>query len=239
MQARYALVDQALALLNGIVDSGLANSGLVISGGTEGTQELGGKSASRCQVGHSVHPRKGGDGHNSCHDGQVDSGEVATVPVIKEVVIVEKELSADVVGACVGLRLEMVHLCQAILCRRMSLWKPGHPDLKGMGVVLQKTNQIDGVFEMVLLAIVVGLIAGRVSPEGQNGPDVVARVLVQDFRHFSLGMTDAGKMGNGGDTSLAENSLDDCTCPLSGCSTGTIGDADKGWIELPKFVHRF
>ena len=82
--------------MNRMLDSSLLDCFGVISCGVESFQSCCGKSASFGEFGHSLHAGNCRDGHDASHDGKIDSFEITSIPVVQEVVVVEKELGANV-----------------------------------------------------------------------------------------------------------------------------------------------
>ena len=106
------------------------NSLLVLARAVERLEQFCGEMSTRCKLGHAADTFGGGDGHNSCNDGDVDPGQTAAVTEIKKVMVVKKELGADIVGTLVHLGLEVIHFKQAVGSVRVSLWKGSHANSK-------------------------------------------------------------------------------------------------------------
>src|SRR5436190_16949821 len=113
----------------------------------------------------------------------MDAGERATFAEIEEVAVVEKELGHDVVGAGIDLRLEVIHLDQAIWGRRMAFGETGHADPEAAAVgmragfveFLDELHEVDRVLKNVR-RFVVGAAPWRVTAEGEDVADRVLRV---------------------------------------------------------------
>lgn len=230
------MLDEFLALGGGVVDASGFDGFVILAGLIEGAEEAGGKVTSGSQFRHSGHSADGGDGHDAGDDGDVDPGEGATIPVVKEVVIIEEELGADVVRPGIDLLLEVVHFLESILGGGVSFRKAGDADGEGVGVFLDEADEVGGEAEVIVTAIVVRVVTGGVASQGEDGLDTVGLVAVEDFGHFLPGVSDAGEMGDGGDAGFLEDALDDISGAGAGGSSGAVGDAHEGRVERGEVV---
>ncbi len=58
----------------------------------------------------------------------MNTGQLAALAEVEEIVIVEEELGADVVRAGIDFGFEIVHLGHAVGCLGVSFREAGHPD---------------------------------------------------------------------------------------------------------------
>lgn len=114
MDAGDLLVEQSGALGGGVVDADAFDGVRVAMGAVEGADECRGEAGAGGEFGHAFHALEGGDGHDAGDDGAVDAGELAAVAEIEEVVVVEEQLGADVVGACVDFGFQQFQFAHAI-----------------------------------------------------------------------------------------------------------------------------
>src|SRR5208283_1039081 len=96
----------------------------------DGAQEPAGDTGAQCKFGHPHHVLARSDRHDTGDDRYTDSGQLAALAEVVEVMVDEEELGADVVGSGVDLALEKVELVQAVRCARMSFGKTGDADSK-------------------------------------------------------------------------------------------------------------
>ena len=110
MNAIHAIVEQVMALLGGVVNPDALYSLLIISGAGDSPKQLCRVSSASREISHALHSRSRGDGHDSRNDRHVYTNEATAGTKIVKVMIVEKQLRADVVGTGIYLCLQVLHL---------------------------------------------------------------------------------------------------------------------------------
>jgi hypothetical protein len=149
--------------------------------------------------------RGAGDGHDAGDDRDADAGQFAAVAEVEEVVVVEEQLRADVVGAGVDLGLEVVHLEHAVGRGGVAFGEAGDADAEaarvGMAAALvelaDEAHEVGRVLEGVLVAVVAGEVARRVAAEGEDVADAGLGVAFEDGLDVRLAVADAGEVGIG------------------------------------------
>ena len=95
----------------------------------------------------------------------------------------------------------------------MAFRKAGHADAEAarVGPVRPRADELDqvrGVAEGVLRAVVVGDVLGRVAAESQDVLDTRRGVTVENGCHLLEGMADAGQVGHGRQVGFAVDADD-------------------------------
>lgn len=147
-------------------------------------------------------------------------------------------MGADVVGSLIDFGFEVVHFEEAVGGGGVAFGEACDSDFKLTGVVFDEGDEVVGVFEVVLRAIVVRLVAWGIAAKSQDGLDLVGLVLVEDGGDFVGGVADAGEVWDGGDGGFLDDAADEGLGAFAGRSACAVGDADKGWVEGVEFVDR-
>ena len=106
----------------------------VVAAAVDGPQQPGRESGPEGQLGHPDHVLLRRDRHDPGEDRHPDAGQLAALAEVVEVVVVEEELGADVVGAGVDLALEVVHLLEPVGRAGVPLGEAGDADAEAARV---------------------------------------------------------------------------------------------------------
>ena len=189
---------------------------------------------------HTLDPLGGGDGHDAGDDGDVDSGKSASISKVQKIVVIEKELCADVVGTGIHLRLEVIHFQKAIRCIGMSFGKSCHTDTKPAWVgvfsrcvkFLDMPHEVGGVLESISSPVVARDIFRWVAPECEKVADTSGGVFFQSGCDFLRAMRYASEVGNGRGGGGFLDADHEVMGEFARRATGTVGDAHKRRIVL-------
>ena len=121
MDAADLVVEQVAALLGRPVDADLGHGVGVVAAAVDGAQQARREPGTQGQLGHPDHARLRRDRHDARDDRHVDAGPVAALAEVVEVVVLEEELGADVVGPGVHLALQVVELLEPVGSAGVSL----------------------------------------------------------------------------------------------------------------------
>lgn len=185
-------------------------------------------------------------GHDAGDDGDLDSGQIATVAEVVEVAVVEEHLGDDEVGAGVGFGFEVVHLGHAVWCAGVSFWESGDADAEAAGVgvperlglILDKRDELGGVAKAFFPPVVCGFV-WWVATEREDVGHTSLGVGGEQIAEFVLGLLDAGHVGDGVEPGLVLGAQDEVTGEFSGGAAGAVGDGDVGRTELFEPDHAF
>ncbi len=257
MNAGDFVIQEIGALFGGVVEADATDGFGIVAGTIEGFEEAGGESAAGRQIGHTAHAGGGGDRHDSGDDRDLNAGQIATLPEVVEIVVVEEELGADVVGPGVDFCLEVVHFQEAIWRDGVSFRKSGHADAEAAGIgmaagvikTFDEFHKIGGVGEGIVGTIVVGVIARGVTAQREDIADSCGGVAGEDFIDFLLAVTDACEVGNGIEDSFFLDADHEVVGHFTGCSACAVSHTDKirgivlqigdGGVEFLRCLGRF
>ena len=133
----------------------------------------------------------------------MDPGQLAALAEVVEVVVVEEELGADVVGAGIDLGLQIVHLVQPVRRVGMPFREPSDADAEaapvGMRAALvqpaDEAHQVGRMLERIGLAVVVLRRRAADRPRARGCCSLPAcRILRQDLLDLRLAVADAGQV---------------------------------------------
>lgn len=110
-----------------------------------------------------------------------------------EIMIVEKQLRADVVGTRIDFCFEVIHFLDSIRSSRMTFRKSRHADSKSPGIAVTRKladepDQIDRVRKLSWNA---QPLARWIAPHREEIPDASSRIMGEDAANFPLRVTDA------------------------------------------------
>ena len=160
--------------------------------------------------------------------------------------IVEEKLRADVVGPFIDFRLQMIHFQHAVRGGRMTFGETRDTDAKsafvGVGSriaeLANESNQIRRVLESVLASIIAGEIAWRVAAQSENVADACRGVALENAIDVLFAVANAGQVRNRIQRGLRFDPNNKVMGEFAGGPPGTIGDTDKGGMELFQFPDR-
>jgi len=225
------------------MEADLANGFWRVTSALKGLKQAGGVARTTSEFGHSLHRRETGHRHNASHDGNTDPRQIAAFSKIVEIPVFEKELGANVIGSGVHLGFEIVHFKQAIGCGGMSLWKSCDANTKSsfVGVTAEffdEANQINGLRKRIARVVVVGLVARRVTAEGQDITDSGGGVAFQNRSDLRLGVADAGEVRYRVKRRGSLEPKHEFVGELARRAAGPIGHANKVWLDFFEIPNR-
>jgi len=237
MDAGDAVVEEVGALLGGVVEADFADGFGGAVGALEGFEELGGEAAAAGEFGHAFHRAEAGDGHDAGDDGGGDSGEGATVAEVVEIVVVEEKLGADVVGTGVYFGFEVLHFKEAVGRGGVTFGKAGdaNAEAAGIGMAAEFFDEGDeggGLGKNVARVVVIGLVAWRVTAEGEDVADPGGGVAFEDGGDFGFVVADASEVGNGVERGGGFEPEDEVVGEFARGAPRAVGDADKVGLDF-------
>lgn len=164
--------------------------------------------------------------------------DAAAIAVVEEVVIVEEELGADVVGPGGDFFGEVVHFPEAVGSGRMAFREACDADAEAPGVwvdsglveLADEADEVGGVAEIAVGPVVVRPVARGVTAEGEDVRDAGLGVAGEDFPDFVLVVADAGEVGDRWCGGGGLDANDEIVGELAGAAAGAIGDGDERWL---------
>ncbi len=109
MQACHAVIEQIRTLRRRMMDADLADRFWVRTRSLERLEQLGRETRAARQHRHPFHHAKAGDRQDTSDDRHADSSQFAASSEVVEIMVVQKQLSADVVRPRIHFGLEVVH----------------------------------------------------------------------------------------------------------------------------------
>lgn len=209
VQALDSFLDQFSALFGGILGPRSSEGFGVVGQSMQSLLKFSRELHSSGKFGDSEHPRGAGYWHDAGDHGDCDACKFTTIAKIQKGVVVEKELSADIVSSFIDLPLEMVHFRDAVLRLGMSLRKTSNSDSESPGGVRtplievpDECDQIGSIGECVLRAVVFGHASRGVASQGEDGANPGLRILIKHGLDLLTIMADAGEVWHRGNRSL-------------------------------------
>ncbi len=228
-------IEEACTLFGGVLDADTLHGLPIVAGTVERTQQPGGEVRTGRQFGHPPDAFGRGDGHDARDDRKVDAREAAPVAEVEEIMIIKKELCANIVGSFIHLRLEVVHFEQAVGRVRVTFGKAcdanAKPPWVGMFArfieLTDVPNEVGGVGEGVLRPVIVTGTGGGVASEGEDVADPNGGVAFECGGDFLRAMIHTREVGDGRGRGRFLDADDEVVGQFPGRAARAVGDAHE------------
>src|SRR6266481_4522406 len=150
MNTRDVIFEKTMTLLQSVLDADPSDHIGIVLAVLESAQKLRGETSAAGELSHAFQSADRRNRHNASDDWDMNASERTALAEIEKVIVIEKKLCDDVVGARVHLRSKIIHLQQSVRRRRMSLGETSdaNPETAAVRVragVIEATNEFDQI----------------------------------------------------------------------------------------------